>query len=1022
MTLLPKQTVTVTRYITILFVALLCNVGLNAQILSYTNNTAGTLNSVATNATGTPLTRVNGAASPGAPCGSGFSVSAFTTATVYASGLQAIEVTATPDMGFTLNVTGFTAALRRSGSGPASVRYAYSTDGGINWIDQGIDQSPNNATCGTTTTGTWATVLSVPAPLQLRFRVYGFNAGSASAVLQLLNVAIDGTVAASAACAVPPGLTASFSTTTAATLNWSAIAGALSYNLRYRPSGATTWSSTTAATASVVISGLTGGTVYECEVETVCASGTSGYSATAFFTTLTAGTPSASSGKIAIYFNRPVNTSVSTGVNAIYLNNAIADTIVAYLNRAKYTVDIAQYSYNQSTGYANIATAVNNCLTRGVRVRWIYDASQANTGLALLNPGVHLLGSPTTSAYGIMHNKFVIIDANSNDPNDAIVSTGSTNWGITQLNTDPNNILFIQDSAFARAYRDHFNMMWGDTGVIPNMTLSKFGPFKTDLGAHIFNIGGKTVELYFSPADHTDARIQSSINSANTDLYFGVFTFTQSGLASTIVTRNTAGVYTPGIVDENSTISGGAYPILTAGLGSLLKTATGSVIYHNKMLIVDPSNACSDPQVLTGSHNWSNAADTKNDENTIIIHSDTIANIYYQSFHANYSTLGGTLTPIAPCAPTSCGTPSGLFVTSLSTTSALLNWSALSGALSYNVRYRVTGSSTWSTTSSAVNSATITTLFPGTAYEFQVQAVCASGTGSFSATSAFTTLALPCSIPSGLTVSGIDTDIATLNWVAVSGAVSYNVQYRIVGAASWLSLTATTNTLTLSGMTAGTNYEFQVQVVCASGTSAFSAPTSFTTDTAPIIIIGCSPPLASPLPATGITEASAMLNWRSVSGAISYNIRYHKWGSTSWILRTATTNWVMLYGLSPATTYEFQVQAVCGTSGTSVYNSSALFSTASATGISSVNEDRQNLSIYPNPTSGEVNIQYHLTNPESVRIAIYDILGRQQLPAIEIANEQPGDHDHIVLLPKPGIYFVKSTIGNTVKTDRVIKL
>ena len=203
MTLLPKQTVTVTRYITILFVALLCNVGLNAQIISYTNNTAGTLSSVATNATGTPLTRVNGAASPGAPCGSGFSVSAFTTATVYASGLQAIEVTATPNPGFTLNVTGFTAALRRSGSGPASVRYAYSTDGGINWIDQGIDQSPNNATCGTTTTGTWATVITVPAPLQLRFRVYGFNAGSASAVLQLLNVAINGTVAASAACGTP---------------------------------------------------------------------------------------------------------------------------------------------------------------------------------------------------------------------------------------------------------------------------------------------------------------------------------------------------------------------------------------------------------------------------------------------------------------------------------------------------------------------------------------------------------------------------------------------------------------------------------------------------------------------------------------------------------------------------------------------------------------------------------------------------------------------------------------------------
>ncbi|KAF0190392.1 MAG: phospholipase D/Transphosphatidylase, partial [Bacteroidetes bacterium] len=53
--------------------------------------------------------------------------------------------------------------------------------------------------------------------------------------------------------------------------------------------------------------------------------------------------------------------------------------------------------------------------------------------------------------------------------------------------------------------------------------------------------------------------------------------------------------------------------------------------------------------VFTGSHNWSVSADTKNDENTLIIHDDTIANIYYQSFNQNFIDLGGTL---APCAVT----------------------------------------------------------------------------------------------------------------------------------------------------------------------------------------------------------------------------------------------------------------------------------------------------------------------------------------------------------------------------------
>ena len=47
--------------------------------------------------------------------------------------------------------------------------------------------------------------------------------------------------------------------------------------------------------------------------------------------------------KILFYFNHRVDTSVSTGTNAVYLNNCLADTFVAYINRAKYSVDIAQY-------------------------------------------------------------------------------------------------------------------------------------------------------------------------------------------------------------------------------------------------------------------------------------------------------------------------------------------------------------------------------------------------------------------------------------------------------------------------------------------------------------------------------------------------------------------------------------------------------------------------------------------------------------------------------------------------------
>lgn len=1002
------------------FTLLAANV--SAQLLSYTTSTSGTLASVATNATGTPLARVNGSGTPGAPCGTGFSVSGFTNATVYNPGQEAVEVTITPNSGFLLNVTGFSASLRRSGSGPANTRYAYSTDGGATWIDQGIDQVPNNASCGTTTTGTWSTTVSVPDPLTLMFRIYGFNAGSGSGALQVLNLSINGSVTAAPACAIPPGLTATLTTATTASLSWTAIASATGYNVRYRPSGSGTWLTTSAVSNSIVLSGLASGTVYECEVESICMSGTSGYCPTAFFTTTAGGTPSASSGRMAIYFNRPVNTAVSTGVNAVYLNSAFADTIIAYINRANYTIDVAMYNYNQSAGYSNIATAINNAISRGVRVRWIYDGSQSNTGLALLSPMVHTLGSPTTGAYGIMHNKFVIIDANSDNPNDAVVSSGSTNWGINQLNTDYNNLLFIQDSALAHAYRDHFNMMWGDTGSTPNLTLSKFGPFKTDLGRHIFTIGGKTVELYFSPADHTDMKIQSAINSANTDLYFGVFTFTIGSCASAIMSRNGAGVYTPGIVDQNSSTAGTAYTTLSTGLGSLLKTHTGSIIYHNKMLIVDPSNTCSDPLVLTGSHNWSISADTKNDENILIIHNDTIANIYYQSFSANYADEGGSLTSIAPCSPGTCGTPSGLSATP-ATGTALLTWASLPGALTYNIQYRVVAAGTWSNTTSATNSITLTSLTAGTTYEYQVQAVCGSGPGTFSSTSSFTTLAPPCSTPSGLMVSAIDTNAAVLDWIAVSGAASYNVRYRVLSSATWLSASSASNSITLTSLVPGTTYEWAVQVVCSPGISSFSIADTFTTDIliSPPPATSCLPPASSATPPATVSGSSATLHWATVPGAVSYKVRYHITGTSSWLTNTSTTNSVLVTGLAPWSGYEFQVQTVCSAS-LSAYSVSSLFSTGGTAEVGMSSTHPGGLRVIPNPSGGSFSINYSLSGNADVHLAIYDMVGRKVLDLATGEKQTAGEHSYEANLLLPGIYFVKLTAGDYVSTTRIMKL
>lgn len=346
---------------------------------------------------------------------------------------------------------------------------------------------------------------------------------------------------------------------------------------------------------------------------------------------------------IKCYFNHPVNTSISSGVDAIYLNGTFADTVAAYINRAKYTVDIAIYNFTSGSSslVATIATAANNAYLRGVILRWIYNGSSTNSGLSLLNPNIRTLASPTTSGYGIMHDKFMVIDVNSTTPLDAILMTGSTNWSTTQTKYDYNNIVVVQDQPVALAYYNEFNKMWGGTDSIPNMANAAFGNYKTPSAASSFVVNGTPIEVYFSPKDDPDTHLKSAIATADNELFFGIYTFTDNTVANAIKARYNSGLSVKGIIDQFShTYS--PFNTLSPVLGTNMIEYAGNYLYHNKMIVIDGLHASSDPQVLTGSYNWSYSGANSNDENTLIIHDSTIANQYLQSLCQDFAGLGGT--------------------------------------------------------------------------------------------------------------------------------------------------------------------------------------------------------------------------------------------------------------------------------------------------------------------------------------------------------------------------------------------
>ncbi len=350
--------------------------------------------------------------------------------------------------------------------------------------------------------------------------------------------------------------------------------------------------------------------------------------------------------KIKVFFNHPVDTTRSTGVKATYITNSLSDTMSAYIDRAKYTVDIAQYDYTarNSGGVGKFATAINNAYARGVKVRWICDGSAPNSGLNLLNSNIPTLGSPTGGNYNIMHNKFIVIDVNAPDSNDAIVWTGSADWSDYMNTGDYNNDLSIQSKQLAIIYTQEFDIMWGDSthGSQPNATKSKFGPYKTKVANHLVSVGGSVIEVYFSPTDSVNKQILSHIATANTDIYSAMYAFSEDVDATAIVNTVKNGAFAAAVMDQYS-LQYGAFSILSNYLAANITIYTGNDIYHDKYLIVDPSNPCSDPLVLTGSHNWTATANSTNDENTIIIHNDTIANMYYQSFAEDFFVISGNI-------------------------------------------------------------------------------------------------------------------------------------------------------------------------------------------------------------------------------------------------------------------------------------------------------------------------------------------------------------------------------------------
>ena len=452
-------------------------------------------------------------------------------------------------------------------------------------------------------------------------------------------------------------------------------------------------------------------------------------------------------GAVNVYFNKDALPPYGLGASPANYYVNLEDRLIARLNAAVSTIDLATYELN----LPDVVAALLARADAGVRVRVIADAKDVDPALderyasfclyleRLLRglDGVHgtaddvavfsdapifavvdvarrvAAGLPASPAdlpfdavivgdqpmsghvlsYGElerepddyyargpqMHNKFVVLDG-------TWVWTGSWNFTVTGLYGSPenqavgtlggntNHALELRSPELAAIYTDEFEEMWGSGSAEPDSTQARFHGRKVDNTAHVVTVGGRTVEVYFSPGDGAIAKLAQRVaEDARVSARFAVFAFGDQDGGQDLVDElkllyegskvDLVGVRTSFVVEGvfDSLFWDQYWSASIPMTGRLPSQPTDSARWanpapvlkddevqklHHKYLILD-GHTDGDPMVVTGSTNWSAAGEDTNDENLLIIHDAGIADQFLQEFFVRYAQAGGEL----PCGP-----------------------------------------------------------------------------------------------------------------------------------------------------------------------------------------------------------------------------------------------------------------------------------------------------------------------------------------------------------------------------------
>jgi len=144
-----------------------------------------------------------------------------------------------------------------------------------------------------------------------------------------------------------------------------------------------------------------------------------------------------------------------------------------------------------------------------------------------------------------------------------------------------------------------------------------------------------TWHVYFSPHGEATSAIRQALNNAKSTVLVQAYSFTSAPIADALVKAHKRGVKVQVILDKSQKTQKYSSADFLANSGIPTRIDAAHAIAHNKVMVID------NEVVITGSFNFTKAAEEKNAENLLVIHNKQLAAQYIENWrhHEAHSEL-----------------------------------------------------------------------------------------------------------------------------------------------------------------------------------------------------------------------------------------------------------------------------------------------------------------------------------------------------------------------------------------------